>query len=484
MLGSVYSFINSDVLPNLGKAAAAILEAYPILNMLLEEVNSTNQLIEACNIYMSSEFFKTELEVLTYFNYKVTFPYLHAIEKVDQVQLKSLLPKLYSDLSSKKLDTLLDYVVDIPGVIIKEPDSDLGKRILGLMCIEAGKGLKLQRGREYGFSDRDSVPPAAVVSDLSDAELQGLPTNNLNTERNLSTFDRRADKSAKCRNFRFTAKGIRNDVMLFKGNQHTVDKTSRKISAALISREKEWTKTQKEKLTKRIHEKLVKNNKARNYVKKLLEDCKTWSGPCTASEELLSVLKRQPEQAEFIVKTELAFFVHTHRADRLQCPELFRLNGISYEQKLENLLVLLSDNRQDCTATIANLPTNRDVKKALLENEESAEEVERDIKINEIRVVCWNIKEEVYAWFLGYIKRKEGENYLVDHLHRENDKLSKLWNYPTTEDIQATSHEQILDIKVEGHWDLLDTRHPKFILTNNKAIQFHFESVMQNFKQK
>ena len=46
----------------LGKAAAAIVEAYPILRLLLDEITTTNQIIEACKIYMESEFFYNELE--------------------------------------------------------------------------------------------------------------------------------------------------------------------------------------------------------------------------------------------------------------------------------------------------------------------------------------------------------------------------------------------------------------------------------------
>ena len=65
----------------LGKAAASVVDAYPILKLLLDEVQETNQLVEACKIYIESEIFLTELEVLAYFNHKVTFPFLHCVEK-------------------------------------------------------------------------------------------------------------------------------------------------------------------------------------------------------------------------------------------------------------------------------------------------------------------------------------------------------------------------------------------------------------------
>ena len=79
----------------LGKAAATIVEAYPMLRLILDETTTTNQLIEACKIY-------TELETLAYF-----------IEKNSQTELCTLLPQLYHDLLQKKTDTLKDYIVNI-----------------------------------------------------------------------------------------------------------------------------------------------------------------------------------------------------------------------------------------------------------------------------------------------------------------------------------------------------------------------------------
>ena len=71
----------------LGKSAASLVEAFPILKMLVEEVVESNQLVEACKIYLSIEIFLTELEVLAYFTYHVTFPFLHCIEKSTQAEL-------------------------------------------------------------------------------------------------------------------------------------------------------------------------------------------------------------------------------------------------------------------------------------------------------------------------------------------------------------------------------------------------------------
>ena len=75
-----------------------------------------------------------------------------------------------------------------------------------------------------------------------------------------------------------------------------------------------------------------------------MQECKTWGGPCTASDELCHILIQKPDQEGVIVRTEMAFFAHSHKAEKIARPSLFHLNGISHEEELENLLLLLSDH--------------------------------------------------------------------------------------------------------------------------------------------
>ena len=60
---------------DLQKAAQSLPQAKDILKMLVEEVPSSNQLVQACKFYLSSELFISELEMptLTNFLYFSTF---------------------------------------------------------------------------------------------------------------------------------------------------------------------------------------------------------------------------------------------------------------------------------------------------------------------------------------------------------------------------------------------------------------------------
>ena len=240
----------------LGKAAASILNAFNILMMLLNEVDGSNQLIEACRLYMASDLFLAELESLAYFNHHVTFPFLNCIECSSQSDLLKILPKLYRSLLDKKMDVLSNFVVRIHGMPLPALTTDLSKEICQLMCVSAAKAVKLQCGREYGFADQGEKQRATDLSKLKRQELEGLPTENLITERDFSRFDREA-RVAHCWNRKFKAKNIHNNMVLYKNDKKmVVDKLSKKICTALSTRETVWTESKNEVQRKNRNEDL------------------------------------------------------------------------------------------------------------------------------------------------------------------------------------------------------------------------------------
>ena len=88
---------------------------------------------------------------------------------------------------------------------------------------------------------------------------------------------------------------------------------------------------------------MKKSARAKDYTRKLLQNCKSWGGPATSIEQLKQSLQEKLDQQVTIVKTELAYYVHTHKADKIARPHLLKQNGISYEEKLMNLSILLED---------------------------------------------------------------------------------------------------------------------------------------------
>ena len=54
------------------------------------------------------------------------------------------------------------------------------------MCKAAAEGLRIQRGREYGFYGKEYTERATDVSKMAGTELERIPSHNLDCERNLS----------------------------------------------------------------------------------------------------------------------------------------------------------------------------------------------------------------------------------------------------------------------------------------------------------
>ena len=118
-------------------------------------------------------------------------------------------------------------------------NSDVSHEIVGKMCVSAAESLKRQCGREYGFADGEDLRETDL-SNLSTEQLDGLPSNNCINERDLSKFDKEAHVS-KCRNRRFKAKNIRNNMVLYKAKKsQRIDCISKEISLILAEGEKKW----------------------------------------------------------------------------------------------------------------------------------------------------------------------------------------------------------------------------------------------------
>ena len=75
------------IFAKLGKAGTSLLEAFLITKEVLDETYNNNLLIEASKLYIESQLFIMELEVLPFFNHHVTFSFLNCIENCNQKDL-------------------------------------------------------------------------------------------------------------------------------------------------------------------------------------------------------------------------------------------------------------------------------------------------------------------------------------------------------------------------------------------------------------
>ena len=115
----------------------------------------------------------------------------------------------------------------------------------------------------------------------------------------------------------------------------------------------------------------------------------------------------------------------TLKADKIARKQSVRINGITYEEMLENMSILLDDEGQVSTSTIANLATNEDVMQSLLadknetaDKEGTISKARSNVQLNELCIVAWQNCDAKYEWYIGYVKSVDDNGmYKVDHLH-------------------------------------------------------------------
>ena len=198
------------------------------------------------------------------------------------------------------------------------------------------------------------------------------------------------------------------------------------------------------------------------------------------------MVKKNTEKDKKIIKTELAFYVHTHNADKLSRPKLFKLANIDMSTMLENLSILLmnvDNNARSSSVAEILLPTNEDALNVL-----SNDPQEKEPHVYEINKLCVNVwhEGETINWYLGYFTSIKEENiFVVEQLVRAGGS-DLMWVHPSTPVFEDIDSDQVLRCKngklfpVKGNWNY--ERLNKFVLKNKDDICKAFESFKVNFQ--
>ena len=173
----------------------------------------------------------------------------------------------------------------------------------------------------------------------------------------------------------------------------------------------------------------------------------------------------------------------TSLTDKSVKSDLFLLNKISHEEKLENFTILLAgDDSNTSSNTICDLPSNEDVLHAMKETgpiSTSNNTSRRNLQVNELCVSAWQNSINEYVWYIGYVKKVEDDGYVIDYMHRSVSSDLK-WKYPEFEDVEVTEDSQIVPCNVDGLWDTSpDARNRLFTLKNVKQIRGAFQKHIQ-----
>ena len=300
----------------LGYQAGAVYDCIPYFKEVLEETPLNNLLVRSCKIYLENEFILAGFKALANFTYRVTMPFLNFMERTDQNLLVETPPKFYQDLKEEIMDTFEAYHVEWTHVRMNKnsPQRDLDHYILGEMCEQAAIGVELQCKREYWSDESDNLR-ATAVNKLTSTQRKTLPSHNLSAERYLGKFGYLASQSAAHSNRQFTAKRIKDDLVLSDEQDVVVENSLNAVLKHLDRMEVSWSKGQREKKKQRIKANLEKKVRANEFVDQLLVKCKQHNGPVTSINELTALVSQKSPELKTFLRQEIQYQRVTHQRD-------------------------------------------------------------------------------------------------------------------------------------------------------------------------
>ena len=474
----------------LGTTSACVLNSLDLYQRLLEQTARHNLLVKACRLYLSCEFIVCVFKCLAYFTFKIGMPFLNMCEMSSQKEMKKLLPPFYQNLKERNVDCLKDFHVDWNRVAVDKPSSDLGRNIMDRMCVAAAEGLRIQRGREYGFFGAEFTERATDISQLPDEDLELITSHNLDCERNLSVAGVYMEQSSKCSNRHFKSKCTRDNVTLHQSS--IITKIERELKVILDKREDVWYKEQRELRAKNIEALIEQGKNRENYVDKVLAKCKSWGGPIVSVEEMKAVLDAKSDNDQRkILRHEITFQKATHPNDALERKELYLINRQKVSTMIYNLGIILSSDcmREENDGEIF-LPTEEDVltilqtgstteetpESTVLFSETIEEQGSQILAVNELCAVVWDYKGK-FNWYLGFVLTINDIFIKVEHLERITASNSLYWQYPSNyTDIQDVELVQILPIQIDSEWDYSNSEKSVLVVANVTKISSCFDS--------
>lgn len=271
----------------LGYCAGTIVHHLPQFKKLVS-TSATNLHSQAVKLYLEQDYIIDAMVCLAKITETVTLPFLEMVQKSTHPQLLQILPQLFTDLQNNRLSTLAQF--HTPFKFNYPPINESQNSITRLMTKAVSEGLKLQRGREYGFNEDSSVNDrATALFSIPTSIIESLPTHNLDCERELAIFDRKVSKAIGGYNQNATFKGLRDEMILYKTNISLIPRGIGKTLKELDRMEARWYDEQLLKETARRTTKQNSVQKSQDRFRDLLMLCQTWGGPCTSIDLMKAV---------------------------------------------------------------------------------------------------------------------------------------------------------------------------------------------------
>ena len=215
--------------------------------------------------------------------------------------------------------------------------------------------------------------------------------------------------------------------------------------------ETDWTFNQRAAYKTRLEIMKTKDDNRVKFLDIVLQKCKMHNGPLTNVEELNSLVKGT--SCEKTLKSMLPLEVQYRKSVQVKDvesrPELYKLNGLTFDQLAMNLTLLLTDSSDEISVNDVLFQTEDEI----LETSTLDQSVEEQVvtwKTHELFAVVWDGKKGK-KWCIGfYLDHNSDGTFRVDHLKRLRLNSSVKW--PINDDVQDVCEEQVLNCNIQGDW--------------------------------
>lgn len=186
----------------LGYDAGAVIHHKREFELTIKNTTRKNELVKACLTYLSTPELFDIMRALKELTERIVQPFLKMSQTRDHEQITEILPKLHVDLLNGKLDTLNEFYTGFDFEL--EAVTPTQEKLITIMAKSMADCLQTQRGREYGFGSRKQERATVLTQQTN---LNGLPTTNLDCERDLAIMDHKYRRSGHCQRSETNAKG-------------------------------------------------------------------------------------------------------------------------------------------------------------------------------------------------------------------------------------------------------------------------------------
>ena len=230
-----------------------------------------------------------------------------------------------------------------------------------------------------------------------------MPTNNINSERYLSTFGNQCSLFAAHSNKKFTAKGIRDNLIIIHSDSE-LSETSKTVLKSLDEMEIKWTSSQKEKKKLWTQSQFQKKSRSNDLIDQLLIKCKEHGGPITSVEELKILIKSKPLQLKTKLRREIQYQKQTHPTDGEARTELYRVNNLSEKDMIENLTIIFGTESSVANEAVL-FPSEDEIvdilKVGKSDHLETGSNTSSKFEVDQPLVIIWDGEGEK-EWHVGF----------------------------------------------------------------------------------